>query len=181
LNLGRWKGVGSRLVSTAGRIRAAGPKVRVILRADSGFARESPMAWREASDVDYLFCLAKNGRLNAELAADLCAAAEESEETGKSARRFKDFVYKTRDSWSHERRVAGKAEWMTPSKAEADDMTQRENNNAKKKKRKKACLSGCHLHPLNVGCAHSPEYSPSKVGAGAPPAIPSSERKALKG
>jgi hypothetical protein len=32
-----------------------------------------------------------------------------------------------------------------------------------------------------VGCAHSPEYSPSKVGAAAPPAIPSSERNALKG
>ena len=44
-----------------------------------------------------------------------------------------------------------------------------------------ACLSGCHPHPLNVGCSHSPEYSPSKVGAAAPPAIPSSERNALKG
>src|SRR5271165_597700 len=43
------------------------------------------------------------------------------------------------------------------------------------------CLSGCHPHPLNVGCAHSPEYSPPKVGAAAPPAIPSSERNALKG
>ncbi|MEE3499908.1 beta-galactosidase [Acidiphilium acidophilum] len=43
------------------------------------------------------------------------------------------------------------------------------------------CLSGCHPHPLNVGWAHSPEYSPSKVGAAAPPAIASSERNALKG
>ena len=43
------------------------------------------------------------------------------------------------------------------------------------------CLSGCHPHPLNVGCTHSPEYSPSKVGAAAPPAIPSSERNALNG
>ncbi|MGD0183614.1 MAG: hypothetical protein ABSC25_00005, partial [Roseiarcus sp.] len=38
------------------------------------------------------------------------------------------------------------------------------------------CLSGCYPHPLNVGWTHSPEYSPSKVGAAAPPAIPSSER-----
>ena len=45
----------------------------------------------------------------------------------------------------------------------------------------KPCLSGCHPHPLNVGCTHSPEYSPSKVGAAAPPAIPSSERNALNG
>ena len=43
------------------------------------------------------------------------------------------------------------------------------------------CLSGCYPHPLNVGWAHSPEYSPSNVGATAPPAIPSSERNALKG
>ncbi len=44
-----------------------------------------------------------------------------------------------------------------------------------------SCLSGCHPHPLNVGWAHSPEYSPSKVGAATPPAIASSERNALKG
>ena len=43
------------------------------------------------------------------------------------------------------------------------------------------CLSGCHPHPLNVGCAHSPEYSPPKVGAAAPPAIPSSERNEVNG
>jgi hypothetical protein len=47
--------------------------------------------------------------------------------------------------------------------------------------KKIVCLSGCHPCPLNVGCTHSPEYSPSKVGASAPPAIPSSERNALNG
>ena len=45
----------------------------------------------------------------------------------------------------------------------------------------RACLSGFHPHPLNVGCTHSPEYSSSKVGAAVPPAIPSSDRNALKG
>ena len=54
--------------------------------------------------------------------------------TGKPTRRFKDFKYRTLDSWSRERRVIGKAEWMTPSVAEADDTTQRR----KKKKAKKA-------------------------------------------
>src|SRR5208337_95194 len=115
----------------------AWPEVRIWLRADSGFARDGLMSWCEANGVDYLFGLAKNDRLNAELAEDLAAAAKESQETGKSARRFKDFVYRTRASWSRERRVVGKAEWMTPSKAEADDMTQRENNKAKKKKKSK--------------------------------------------
>jgi len=119
------------------RIRAAWPEVRVLLRADSGFAREGLMAWCESNGVDYLFGLAKNERLNAALADDLAAAAKESEATGKSARRFKDFVYRTRDSWSRERRVVGKAEWMTPTQADLDDTAQRENNEAKKKKKTK--------------------------------------------
>lgn len=116
------------------RIRDAWPEVRVLLRAGSGFAREGLMAWCDANGVDYLLGLAKNERLNAELSADLAAAARESEETGKPARRFKDFLYKARDSWSRERRVVGKAEWMTPSQAEADDATQREKSQARKKK-----------------------------------------------
>jgi len=126
-------GAVEEIARVIGQIRAAWPKVRIVLRADSGFTREPLMAWCETNGVDYLFGLAQNARLNAELAADLAAAAEESVQTGKPARRFKDFAYRTLDSWSRERRVVGKAEWMTPSKAEADDMTQR----AKKKKAKK--------------------------------------------
>jgi hypothetical protein len=52
--------------------------------------------------------------LNAEIAVEMAAAAEESVATGKPARWFKDFNYRTLDSWSRERRVIGKAEWMTP-------------------------------------------------------------------
>lgn len=117
------------------RIRAAWPNVRIWLRADSGFARDGLMSWCEANGVDFAFGLAKNDRLNAELAEDLAAAAKESVQTGAAARRFKDFAYRTRDSWSRERRVIGKAEWMTPTQAEADDMAQRE---SKKKKSKNA-------------------------------------------
>jgi Transposase DDE domain group 1 len=77
------------------QIRSAWPNVRIALRADRGFARDRLMAWCEANDVDYLFGLAQNARLNGELAADLAAAAEESVRTGKPARRFKDFAYRT--------------------------------------------------------------------------------------
>ena len=70
------------------------------------------MAWCEVNDVEFLFGLAQNARLNAELADDLTAAAEASVATGKPARRFKDFTYSTLNSWSRERRVIGKAEWM---------------------------------------------------------------------
>jgi hypothetical protein len=119
-----------------GQIRARWPKVRIVLRADSGFAREPLMAWREANGVDYLLGLAKNARLNGEIAVDMAAAAEESEATGKPARWFKDFNYRTLDSWSRERRVIGKAEWMTPSVAEADDTTQRRKKRKKVRKKK---------------------------------------------
>ena len=50
------------------------------------------MAWCEANGVEYLFGLAKNARLIAEIAADLAAVAEESAATGKPVRRFKDFA-----------------------------------------------------------------------------------------
>src|SRR5436190_7968095 len=109
----------------AGHIRTRWPKVGILLRADSGFAREALMTWCEANDIDYLFGLAKNDRLIGEIAAELAAAAKDSEQSGKPARRFKDFSYKTLSSWSCERRVIGKAEWMTPSLAESDDMSMR--------------------------------------------------------
>ena len=93
------------------QIRTRWPKVRIILRADSGFARDALMAWCEANGVDYLFGLARNVRLVAEIAAELAEAAEESAKTQAPARRFKDFMWTTRDSWSCRRRVVGKAEW----------------------------------------------------------------------
>jgi Transposase DDE domain group 1 len=94
------------------RIRQTWPRVRILLRADSGFARDELMAWCEANRVDYLFGLARNPRLVAELAADLAAAATEQAATGQPARRFKQFRYATLDSWSRARRVIGKAEHL---------------------------------------------------------------------
>ena len=95
----------------AAQIRRRWPKVRIILRADSGFAREALMAWCEANGVDYLFGLAKNKRLIRAIGAELAAAKAESEATAKPARRFKDLAWSTRRSWSRKRRVVAKAEW----------------------------------------------------------------------
>ncbi len=94
------------------QIRAAWPLTRIVLRANSGFAREELMQWCEENGVDYLFGLARNGRLAEEIAAELAEAREESEATGKPARRFKDFTWTTLDSWSRHRRVVAKAEWL---------------------------------------------------------------------
>jgi hypothetical protein len=93
-------------------IRARWPETRIVLRADSGFAREDLMAWCEANGVDYLFGLAKNRRLAGEIAAELAAAEAASLAAGGApARRFKDFLWSTLKSWSRRRRVVAKAEW----------------------------------------------------------------------
>jgi hypothetical protein len=94
------------------RIRARWPRVRIVLRADSGFAREALMVWCETHRVDYVFGLARNSRLIDELAIDMAWAEDEHEKTGKPARRFRDFRYGTLDSWSRRRRVIGKAEHL---------------------------------------------------------------------
>ena len=41
------------------QIRRRWPRARILLRADSGFAREELMAWCEANGVDFLFGLAE--------------------------------------------------------------------------------------------------------------------------
>jgi hypothetical protein len=61
--------------------------------------------------VDFLFGLARNDRLLGEIATELAAAKAESAMTGTSARRFRDFTWRTLDSWSRARRVVAKAEW----------------------------------------------------------------------
>jgi len=93
------------------KIRASWPKTRILLRADSGFARDELMSWCEENGVDYLFGLAKNQRLVAKIETDLARAKEESRQTGKPARRFRDFLWTTHNSWSRRRRVVGKAEY----------------------------------------------------------------------
>ncbi len=92
------------------QIRQRWPRTRILLRGDSGFARETLMAWCEANRVDFLFGLARNERLEAAIKDELALASLDSLRTGTAARRFKDFMWSTLDSWSRNRRVVGKAE-----------------------------------------------------------------------
>jgi len=92
------------------QIRRHWPRTRILLRGDSGFTRETLMAWCEANRVDYVFGLARNDRLDKAIIPELITATIESIRTGRTARCFKDFSYTTLDSWSRERRVIGKAE-----------------------------------------------------------------------
>jgi hypothetical protein len=93
------------------QIRARWPRVRILLRADSGFAREALMAWCEHNHVDFVFGLPRNPRLVEEIAVELIQAEDEAARTGEPARRYKDFFWSTRESWSRRRRVIAKAEW----------------------------------------------------------------------
>ncbi len=99
------------------RLRERWPGVPILLRADSGFCRESLMHWCEANGVDFLFGLAKNACLLRLLEPEMQQAKEEFERTKQPARVFKDFEYCTHESWSRSRRVVGKAEHIAGDKA----------------------------------------------------------------
>lgn len=105
-------GTVKELVRLVAAIRGRWPKVKIVLRGDSGFCRESIMSWCEANGVDFLLGLARNSRLEAEIAAELGQAKAAFAATGTAARVFKDFQYQTVDSWSRPRRVVGKAEHL---------------------------------------------------------------------
>ena len=87
-----------------------------MIRGDAGFCREAIMAWCEANQVHYVLGLVRNKRLQRALGKEMEAARAVHERTDKPARRFRDFRYRTRKSWSRERRVVGKAEYL-PNKA----------------------------------------------------------------
>ena len=70
------------------------------------------MQWCEEHQVDFIFGLARNSRLETELRDELAAAEVQSRASGKPVRLFKDFTYQTRQSWSRARRVVGKAEHL---------------------------------------------------------------------
>jgi hypothetical protein len=84
--------------------------VRITLRADSGFCNDKLMSWCEANRIDYVFGLARNSRLEAALSEQLAQARQLCLSSGKPARVFRDFQYRTLKGWSRTRRVVGKAE-----------------------------------------------------------------------
>lgn len=96
------------------QIRAAWPEVKIVLRGDSGFCRNELMSWCESHGVEFVFGLARNQRLRRIIGAQMHAATEQWEQTGKPARVFSEFEYKTKKrkkgGWERERRVVAKAE-----------------------------------------------------------------------
>lgn len=103
-----------------------GGEVIIIVRADSGFCRDDLMTWIEAqAGVYYCFGLARNARLqpllepafvetaallNEKAVQSAIAAGTARPPVEGTARSFAELRYRTRKTWSCERRVVGKAE-----------------------------------------------------------------------
>jgi hypothetical protein len=110
-NMDAAAGAREEVARVVARIRARWPRTRILLRADSGFARDDLMAWCEENGVDFVFGLQKNKRLIAMIEGELAQAEAKSRRTGEPERRFKSFMWTTRTTWNRKRRVVAKAEW----------------------------------------------------------------------
>jgi len=91
------------------RLRKAWPGVRIVLRADSGFARWKLMRWCDGEGIDYVLGLARNSRLLEKAAKLMNRAEKRFRKTGKKQRLFGSFRYAA-DTWDCKRRVIVKAE-----------------------------------------------------------------------
>lgn len=90
-------------------LRKRWPKVRIVLRADSGFCRWKMLRWCERVGINYIVGLAKNQRLQT-LSTKLQKRAERKyQRTGSKVRLFASLKYKAK-SWDKKRRVIAKAE-----------------------------------------------------------------------
>ena len=104
----------AELARIVAQMRAAWPEVRIILRGDSGFCRDELMSWCEDNGVEFVFGMARNQRLRKIIGAQMHEATQQWQQTGRPARVFAEFEYRTRKhkrgGWKRERRVIAKAE-----------------------------------------------------------------------
>jgi hypothetical protein len=91
-------------------IRARWPRVEILIRGDSHYARYEAMTWCERNRVGYVFGLAGNQILSARVAdlAEDAALGRALGEAGK-VRRFDEFRYAAK-SWKVERKVVARIE-----------------------------------------------------------------------
>jgi hypothetical protein len=92
------------------RLRQAWPRVRLIVRGDSGFCRQRLIRWCERAGIGYVIGVARNARLHTQVAAweqELEAAFGSQ---GPKQRALREFRYAA-DSWNVERRVVTRLEY----------------------------------------------------------------------
>ncbi len=105
------KGVAGLLRWVFWRLKRAFPGVRIILRADAGFALPEILRVCERSEVGYAIGFARNAVTERKIAPLLERARLQYVQTGEKARLFDD-VYYAASTWSYPRRLVMKAEWL---------------------------------------------------------------------
>ena len=80
-------------------VRLKWPKTRIIVRADSGFAREWLMGWCEEHRVEYVLGLARNKRLRRAIGKSMREATELFASSNRAARVYEDLT------WPHEKKL----------------------------------------------------------------------------
>jgi hypothetical protein len=110
---GAYAGCLPELKRVIDQIRRAWPMVRILIRGDADFCQEELMAWCEQQEgIDYLLGLAQNSRLLAAIVAEMELAHIRHLMCGVPCRVWADFSYQTLKSWSRQRRVVAKAEFL---------------------------------------------------------------------
>lgn len=100
---------GAVLALLVKRLCTAWPKVKIILRGDSGFCRAAVLDWCDRNRVDYVVGIAKNSRLIRESESTRYSAQVLYKLEGKKQRLFSEFRYAA-GSRRREHRVVVKAE-----------------------------------------------------------------------
>jgi hypothetical protein len=98
----------SRMVT---HLKQVFPWAKLILRADSGFASPDIYEWCEKERIDYVLGLPKNKRLMSKALPYNASSTLFHHFTGQKTQTFGQFLYAAH-SWSRERRVIVKAEYL---------------------------------------------------------------------
>src|SRR5437899_2631532 len=84
-------GTVAELKRIVAQIRQKWPKVRIVLRGDSGFCREEILSWCESNGVDYVIGLAKNDVVIREIKKGTGEGAPEIRKDGKGRAHLQGF------------------------------------------------------------------------------------------
>lgn len=92
------------------RLRKAWPKVKMTIRADSGFCRWRMLRWCDRNKVDYMIGVAKNSRLLDAVESYIDDAKQNFTLSNNKVREFYDLSYAAK-TWDRQRRVIAKIEY----------------------------------------------------------------------
>ena len=110
-NIDGAQGARNQIRRIVNAIRKRWPKVVILLRGDSGFARENLMRWCEGNNVDFVFGLARNDVLMVKAQPARGKTAVAMVKSGQTERGYGDFHHMTKSrSWAIPRRVIAKVE-----------------------------------------------------------------------